>query len=70
MVTWTTWKAMSNTTDESGNVEVIYYGSGTCLAADTKPTEGIFNGSTLTEMDTSKIYFFDAVSKTWMEFST
>ena len=32
-----------------------------------KPTEGIGNGSCLIEMDTSKIYFYDAEGETWLE---
>ena len=42
--------------------------SGYCLAADTKPTDGIANGSVLTEMDTGKIYMFDEAGSQWVEF--
>lgn len=38
-----------------------------CLSTDTKPTEGIHNGSTLMEIDTGKGYLFDAVGKQWHE---
>jgi len=38
------------------------------LSTDTpKPTEGIANGSCFIEMDTGKIYFFDAENTTWYE---
>ena len=38
-----------------------------CLSTDTKPTEGIHNGSTLLEMDTGKMYMFDKDNETWRE---
>lgn len=38
------------------------------LSTDTKPTENITNGSSFIEMDTGKIYFYDAISKQWLEF--
>lgn len=38
------------------------------LSTDTpKPTEGVANGSAFIEMDTSKLYFFDAANATWYE---
>ena len=38
------------------------------LSTDTpKPTEGVANGSVFIEMDTSKLYFFDAANATWRE---
>ena len=45
----------------------IYYAEGTCLSTDEKPTEGMANGSRLIEMDTSKLYLFDADNETWRE---
>lgn len=36
------------------------------LSTDTKPTD-VFNGSAFYEMDTGKIYLFDAETKTWLE---
>lgn len=39
------------------------------LSTDTKPTEWVANGSMFIEMDTSKLYFFDAAAATWREFS-
>lgn len=41
----------------------IYYG----LSTDTKPTDGVGNGSAFLEMDTSKVYFFDAGNSEWLE---
>ena len=38
------------------------------LEEDTKPTNGIKNGSQLIEMDTAKLYFFDEKNKVWREF--
>ncbi len=42
----------------------VYYG----LSTDTKPT-GITggNGSAFVEMDTGKLYFYDADNDTWRE---
>lgn len=41
---------------------------GVCKSTDSKPTD-IINGSTLLEMDTSKLYFFDEASGVWREWS-
>ena len=39
------------------------------LSTDTpKPTTGVANGSMFVEMDTGKIYLFDADGETWREF--
>ena len=38
-----------------------------CLSTDTKPTDGIHNGSTLLEMDTGKMYMFDKDNEQWRE---
>ena len=45
------------------DVELEYRG----LSTDTKPTENITNGSVFIEIDTGKLYMFDAVSKQWKE---
>ena len=37
------------------------------LHDDSKPTEGISNGSCFLEMDTGNIFFFDAANSTWRE---
>lgn len=47
-----------------GGVEINYI-EGECLSADTKPTENIYNGSKLLEMDTSTLYIYDAAGQTW-----
>lgn len=41
-----------------------YFGLSTDLP---KPTDGVGNGSAFVEMDTSKIYFYDSDSQTWLE---
>lgn len=46
----------------------IKYCEGTCLSTDPKPTDWD-NGSTLVEMDTSKVLFWDLENKVWREFS-
>jgi hypothetical protein len=38
-----------------------------CKSTDTKPVSAP-NGSSLVEMDTGKVYFFDADSNQWSEF--
>ena len=40
-----------------------YYG----LSGDSKPTDGVLNGMAFIEMDTGKLYFFDAYNATWIE---
>lgn len=45
----------------------VDYFHGYCLSTDTKPT-GVANGSCIIEMDTGKIYFFDAENGQWREF--
>lgn len=59
--------SISQTVQYINNVACVistYYG----LSTDTpKPTEGVGNGSALIEMDTSKVYFFDAGNSEWLE---
>lgn len=43
------------------------YIEGACLAADTKPTDGIANGSILIEIDTGKIFMFNETGSAWAE---
>ena len=45
----------------------IYQVHGFCLSSDSKPTDGIGNGSDIIEIDTSKIYFYDQSGKSWHE---
>lgn len=42
-----------------------YYG----LSTDIKPTTGVGNGSCFIEMDTGKVYFFNAAGNAWVEFN-
>ena len=37
------------------------------LSTDTKPTEGIENGSIYIEIDTGKIFMYDAENQLWKE---
>ena len=58
--------SISQTVQYINNVACVistYYG----LSDDTKPTEGVGNGSAFIEMDTSKVYFFDAGNSEWLE---
>ncbi len=45
------------------------YVEGACLSTDSKPTEGIANGSLLIEMNTGKVYFYNEAGSAWVEFS-
>lgn len=36
-----------------------------CLSTDTKPTDGIANGSLCLEVDTGDIYAFDGENEEW-----
>ena len=38
-----------------------------CLSTDTKPTNGIANGSLLIEIDTGKIFMFNETGSAWVE---
>lgn len=54
-----TWKTAE--TADTGDLVL----EGSCLSTDEKPTEGVGNGSILLEMDTSKLYIYDAANETW-----
>ena len=50
--------------DNVACVTSTYFG----LSTDTpKPTDGVGNGSAFVEMDTSKVYFYDADGESWLE---
>ena len=49
--------------DGVATVNQTYYG----LSTDSKPTSGIGNGSCFIEMDTGKVYFFNAAGNAWIE---
>lgn len=36
-------------------------------SADTKPTDNVATGSTFTEVDTGKVFFFNEASTSWVE---
>ena len=37
------------------------------LSTDTKPTADVINGSSFIEIDTGKVFLFDAAGETWNE---
>lgn len=37
------------------------------LSTDAKPTEDVINGSSFIEIDTGKVYLFDATGAEWYE---
>ena len=43
----------------------LTYVNGECLSTDTKPTNGIMNGSKLLEMDTATLYIYDQQNNEW-----
>ena len=49
--------------DGVATVNQTYYG----LSTDSKPTSGVGNGSCFIEMDTGKVYFFNAAGNAWIE---
>lgn len=38
-----------------------------CLSTDSKPTDGIANGSICLEMDTGKVYAYNEAGEAWVE---
>lgn len=63
MITYQVYTYNQNTDGTPAN-----YVEGTCLSSDTKPTN-VANGSKMLEMDTSKLYLYDAAGSTWREWS-
>ena len=53
-------------TDGSGNIVCHTIETLFGIHTDSKPTN-VGNGSAFIEMDTSKLYFFDAENTTWCE---
>ena len=37
------------------------------MSTDTKPTEDIAEGSILTEVNTGKVFFYNATAESWVE---
>lgn len=50
---------------ESG--ETKFYKEISGLSTDTKPTNGLVNGSIFNEVDTGKVFFFNETSGEWVE---
>lgn len=57
------------------NKKAIYVGNdkalveSACLSTDSKPTDGIANGSICIEMNTGKIFMFNEAGSAWVELS-
>ena len=43
------------------------YVEAACLSTDTKPTDGIANGSVCLEMNTGKVFVFNEAGGVWVE---
>lgn len=54
---------------KNNEVSPVYHGSGVCLSTDEKPVGNVENGSQLIEMDTGKVYLYDAENSEWKEFT-
>jgi len=54
------------TLDKVGGSQVTKSAQFFGKSTDTKPTEGVPNGSVFVEMDTGDGYFFDAETSTWL----
>ena len=52
----------TNLTASYNNGDVLIEAA--CLSTDTKPTDGIANGSACIEMDTGDVYMFNEASST------
>lgn len=65
MITWNYRKSVGTVNTADGTVGV-FYGEGSCLSTDSKPTAYVGNGSVLIEMDTAKVYFFDEQTIRWL----
>ena len=50
-----------------GGVVPKHYVEIACLSSDTKPTEGIAQGSIAVESDTGDVYFFNEEGQTWVK---
>ena len=55
----------TNLTASYNNGDVLIESA--CLSPDTKPTDGIANGSICIEMDTGSIFMFDEAAGDWLE---
>jgi len=62
MVTYQVYQYSSEKNDGTN----VHYFEGTCLSSDTKPTQGVANGSKLLEMDTATLYMWDAAGQQWL----
>lgn len=58
----------TNITASYNNGDVLIEAA--CLSTDTKPTDGIANGSACIEMDTGKTFMYDEANSEWLEVNT
>ena len=55
--------------DQTNNKDIILI-EGACLSTDTKPTNQIATGSTMTEVDTGDVYMFAEGGTGWVKMTT
>ena len=63
MITWHQQRIMHF----DANNDPVIYAEGVCLSTDNKPTQGIYNGTKLTEMDTGSTHMFSSDTNAWLE---
>lgn len=56
----------TNKKDQYFKVELTQTCEVFCKSTDAKPTDGIPNGASLTEIDTGNFYFFDGDTDQWV----
>lgn len=59
--------AVANDANESGGVDQLQVVEIFCTSLETKPTDGIADGSIAVEIDTGKVYFFNETTGLWVE---
>lgn len=57
----------SKVVDSANNIRYI---EASCESTDVKPTEGVGQGSNVTESDTGDVYFYTESSETWTKMFT
>ena len=62
-------KQFTETIQGGASGAALQYSTYFGLSIDSKPTTGVGNGSAFVEMDTSKIYFYDAAGSQWLEWA-
>ena len=65
MIRYTVRNIVGVNKQNPNTTKYIQYVEGFCNSTDTKPVNGIANGSNLIESDTGDWYFFNEKTQTW-----